>query len=126
MSIYFCGGSIQRLDVKRFGLNAYTDVFQTDFQFKSSANSVMRGCVHAGKDVERLSCGFEVGQYENRLVVLCLRLYPSCYSLDLFSLEPYSYLYAYQDVVGYFRGFVLCLSIKYAIFANNKTKYLYY
>lgn len=30
------------------------------FQFKSSANSVMRGCVHAGKDVERLSCGFEV------------------------------------------------------------------
>ena len=28
------------------------------FQFKSS-NSVMRGCVHAGKDVERLNCGFE-------------------------------------------------------------------
>ena len=24
-----------------------------------TANSVMRGCVHAGKDVERLSCGFE-------------------------------------------------------------------
>ena len=32
------------------------------FSLNLSANSVMRGCVHAGKDVERLSCGFEVIQ----------------------------------------------------------------
>ena len=36
------------------------------FQFKSSANSVTSGHVHAEKDVERLSCGFGLKTYVKR------------------------------------------------------------
>ena len=47
MSIYFCGGSIHRLDVKRFGLNTTSRIKAFVFRFVSvPANMSLREIVN--------------------------------------------------------------------------------